>query len=90
MATGLVGEPGVPAFPGAADFKGDRSCHSSQFLGLKPNSKGLKLWVAPLVVGNYYEGFQSKKIGNHYSTTVPDKFIFRTADGTYSVLIFMK
>jgi len=61
MATGHSGEPNIPVFPGAADFKGDRLCHSSQFSGAKPDSQGLKAIVigccnsAHDIAQDYYE-----------------------------------
>jgi len=61
MATGHSGEPNVPVFPGAADFKGDRLCHSSQFSGAKADSQGLKIVVvgccnsAHDIAQDYYE-----------------------------------
>ncbi|PWW73969.1 FAD/NAD(P)-binding domain-containing protein [Tuber magnatum] len=61
MATGLAGEPNIPVFPGAADLKGDRLCHSSQFSGARANSKGLKAVIvgccnsAHGIAQDYYE-----------------------------------
>ena len=46
QATGHSGEKNFPSsMPGINDFKGDVLCHSSEFVGAKPNSKGKKAIV---------------------------------------------
>ena len=45
QATGHSGEMQMPKIKGIEDFKGDRLCHSSQFKGAKPDSKGKKAVV---------------------------------------------
>lgn len=46
QATGHSGEKNFPSYiPGISEFKGDRLCHSSEFLGAKPNGNGKKAVV---------------------------------------------
>ncbi|KAJ5748711.1 uncharacterized protein N7511_010407 [Penicillium nucicola] len=52
QATGHSGKKKVPIFKGMDSFKGDRICHSSEFTGAKPNSKGKKA----VVVGSCNSG----------------------------------
>lgn len=52
QATGHSGKKNVPVFEGVESFKGDRLCHSSEFPGASPNSKGKKA----VVVGSCNSG----------------------------------
>lgn len=52
QATGHSGKKNLPSFRGVETFKGDRICHSSEFPGAKPNSKGKKA----IVVGSCNSG----------------------------------
>ncbi|OQD81312.1 hypothetical protein PENANT_c028G07789 [Penicillium antarcticum] len=52
QATGHSGKKKVPIFKGMDGFKGDRICHSSEFTGAKPDSKGKKA----VVVGSCNSG----------------------------------
>ncbi|KAJ5467515.1 hypothetical protein N7475_005267 [Penicillium sp. IBT 31633x] len=45
QATGHSGKKNLPTFKGMEDFKGDRMCHSSEFPGADPESKGKKAVV---------------------------------------------
>jgi cation diffusion facilitator CzcD-associated flavoprotein CzcO len=46
QATGHSGEKSFPSsITGINDFKGDVLCHSSEFIGAKPNSQGKKAIV---------------------------------------------
>ena len=45
QATGHSGEKNFPKIPGLSDFKGDLLCHSSEFQGADPNSRGKKAVV---------------------------------------------
>lgn len=45
QATGHSGKKNQPTFKGMESFKGDRICHSSEFPGANPNSKGKKAVV---------------------------------------------
>ncbi len=45
QATGHSGEMKMPQIKGMDEFKGDRLCHSSQFKGANPNSKGKRAIV---------------------------------------------
>ncbi|GKT82387.1 flavin-binding monooxygenase-like protein [Colletotrichum tofieldiae] len=52
QATGHSGKMFFPSIRGMDKFKGDRLCHSSEFSGAKPNSKGKKA----IVVGSCNSG----------------------------------
>jgi hypothetical protein len=52
QATGHSGKKNVPIFKGMDNFKGDLLCHSSEFPGANPNSKGKKA----VVVGSCNSG----------------------------------
>jgi thioredoxin reductase len=52
QATGHSGKKNLPTFKGMEDFKGDRMCHSSEFAGADPKSKGKKA----VVVGSCNSG----------------------------------
>lgn len=52
QATGHSGKMFFPDIKGMGNFKGDRLCHSSEFSGAKPNSKGKKA----VVVGSCNSG----------------------------------
>ncbi|KAI8288369.1 hypothetical protein K4K60_011161 [Colletotrichum sp. SAR11_57] len=52
QATGHSGKMFFPDIKGMDNFKGDRLCHSSEFSGAKPNSKGKKA----VVVGSCNSG----------------------------------
>lgn len=45
QATGHSGKKSQPTFPGQETFQGDRLCHSSEFSGANPDSKGKKAVV---------------------------------------------
>ncbi|KAJ5582637.1 hypothetical protein N7535_001257 [Penicillium sp. DV-2018c] len=45
QATGHSGKKNLPEFKGMGTFKGDRMCHSSEFPGANPESKGKKAIV---------------------------------------------
>lgn len=45
QATGHSGKKNTPTFPGMGNFKGGRICHSSEFPGADPNSRGKKAVV---------------------------------------------
>ncbi|KAJ5811914.1 hypothetical protein N7474_008215 [Penicillium riverlandense] len=61
QATGHSGKKNAPAFKGMEGFKGSRICHSSEFDGADPNSKGKKAVVigscnsAHDIAQDYYE-----------------------------------
>ena len=52
QATGHSGKKKLPIFKGTENFKGDRMCHSSEFAGADPKSKGKKA----VVVGSCNSG----------------------------------
>ncbi|KAJ9401895.1 hypothetical protein DTO282F9_1185 [Paecilomyces variotii] len=52
QATGHSGKKNVPDFEGVDSFKGDRLCHSSEFPGANPDSRGKKA----VVVGSCNSG----------------------------------
>ncbi|KAJ5579742.1 uncharacterized protein N7459_005727 [Penicillium hispanicum] len=52
QATGHSGKKNAPTFKGAENFQGDRICHSSEFPGANPNSRGKKA----VVVGSCNSG----------------------------------
>lgn len=52
QATGHSGKKNAPVFKGMENFKGDRICHSSEFPGAKPESKGKKA----IVIGSCNSG----------------------------------
>ncbi|KAI9931159.1 hypothetical protein ASPWEDRAFT_101354 [Aspergillus wentii DTO 134E9] len=52
QATGHSGKKNLPAIKGMSDFQGDRICHSSEFPGANPASKGKKA----VVVGSCNSG----------------------------------
>lgn len=52
QATGHSGKKNTPTFPGMGNFKGDHICHSSEFPGADPNSRGKKA----IVIGSCNSG----------------------------------
>ncbi|PLB54696.1 putative flavo protein [Aspergillus steynii IBT 23096] len=76
QATGHSGKKNIPEFKGASSFQGTRLCHSSDFPGADPNSRGKKAVVVGAcnsghdIAQDYYEKGYEVTIVQRSSTCV--------------------
>lgn len=92
QATGHSGKANMPSIKGIDNFKGTRLCHSSEFPGAQPNSKGKKAIVVGCcnsghdISQSYYEnGYDITMIQRSTTCVVSSKSITDVAlGGVYS------